>query len=114
MACLTSCRICGAGLIDCYMCHECNGEIAERASKGLPYDEEEVARVVKERRYLKSQRENQELLEHMLDGFERDNWRKHRDRAEALQDRINEAIEKAKLYSGVPEIDAIRRILESK
>jgi hypothetical protein len=72
------------------MCNECNEEIARRAKEGLPYDEEEVAKVVQERRYLKNQRENEERLEELIDASGRDNWRDHRDRADNLQQIVND------------------------
>jgi hypothetical protein len=84
------------------------------ALNGEEIDEDKVKEIVQKERFDRNQRAMDEHLESLIDSSGRDQWREHRDRAESLQEKINEAIEKAKLYSGVPEIDAIRRILESK
>lgn len=114
MACLGSCKICGYGVIDKKVCTECDKEIVRRCLDGEPFDENAVRVNVQARREVLAIAETKQQLEIMIDSSGRNNWEKYKKEAERLQQIIDEATSASKFYSGVPEMDYIRKILERK
>ena len=114
MACLGSCKICGCGVIDNNVCTECDKEIVRRCLDGEPFDENAVRVNVQARRESIAIVETKQQLEMLIDSRGRGDWEKYKKEADSLQLIIDEAIDEAKVHIGIPEIDAIRKILERK
>ena len=113
MAYLTTCKVCGTGLVNDDLCTKCSDLIAQKTLNGETVDKEEIIKQVRADRQEEHRQEMQKMLDSCNESQGRNNWKRYLKERDECRDVIDKAIGFIESFGGSTKMNSLKKILES-